>query len=204
MASDERAPGSWGTCRHCGRAVSLAVGVCPSCGMSDVVTASQIPGLPKWHRRRVRLAQALRVAIVAGVAIALAVAVLDAVWTGPATYADPLTTKGTYTVGPGNYTVLSGWITGEDFIDGNFTVVSPVGTTIVFEVFNSTSYDQFVRGQTASPQWITTGDSASPIVFAAPYTDQFYLVFENPYNVGSGIVQSIYVATQYQSNVVIG
>jgi len=198
------APNEWGTCRHCGRAVPFSVGVCPSCGMQDVVTDRQIPALPKWQRRRVKFALFLRGFIVVGVCVALGLALLDAVWTGPTTFADPLTTQGTYTVAPGNYTVLGGWITGEDFVDGNYTVVSPVGTVVVLEVFNSTSYQQFLLGQTTTPQWITTNDSASPIVFAAPYTDMFYFVFENPYNVGSGIVQTIYIHTQYQSNVVIG
>jgi hypothetical protein len=199
MTKDE-----WGTCRHCGRAVPLSVGVCPSCGMAEVVTTQQIPNLPRRQRQRVRVAQGLRTFIVVGVVIALALALLDAVWTGPTTFADPLTTQGSYVVAPGNFTYLSGWITGEDYIDGNFTVVSPVGTSIVFEVFNSTSFEQFVQGEPATPQWITTGDGAAPIIFAAPYTDMFYFVFENPYNVGSGIVQTIYITTAYQSNVVIG
>jgi hypothetical protein len=198
------APNEWGTCRHCGRAVPFSVGICPSCGMSDVVTDRQIPLLPKWHRRRVRLAQGLRVFIVVGVIVALAAALLDAVWTGPTTFADPLTTQGTYTLAPGNDTILSGWITGEDYIDGNYSVVSPVGTVVVLEVFNSSSFEQFVQNEPATPQWVTTNDSAAPIIFAAPYTDMFYFVFENPYNVGSGIVQTIYITTQYESNVVIG
>ena len=83
-------------------------------------------------------------------------------------------------------------------------MVSPVGTVVVLEVFNSSSFEQFLQGQPANPQWITTNDSASPIIFAAPYTDMFYFVFENPYNVGSGITQTVYISTQYQSNVVIG
>ncbi len=172
--------------------------------MSDVVTDQQIPNLPKRQRQRVRLAQFLRAFIIVGVCAGLAFALLDAVYTGPTTFADPLTTQGTYTVAPGNYTVLSGWITGEDYIDGNYTVVSPVGTVVVLEVFNSSSFEQFLQGQPANPQWITTNDSASPIIFAAPYTDMFYFVFENPYNVGSGITQTVYISTQYQSNVVIG
>lgn len=194
----------WGTCRHCGRAVPLSVGVCPSCGMAEVVTDRQIPTLPKWQRRRVKFALFMRAFIVVGVCAALAIALLDAVWTGPTTFPDPLTTQGSYTVAPGNYTVLSGWITGEDYIAGNYTVMSPVGTVVVLEVFNSTSYEQFLQGQPAQPQWITTNDSAAPIVFAAPYTDVFYFVFENPYNVGSGIVQTLYISTEYESNVVIG
>jgi len=172
--------------------------------MAEVVTPQQIPHLPRWQRRRVRLAQGLRAFIVVGVVVALALALLDAVWTGPTTFADPLTTQGSYTVAPGNYTVLSGWITGEDYIAGNYTVVNPVGTVVVLEVFNSSSFEQFVQGQPATPQWITTNDSASPIIFAAPYTDVFYFVFENPYNVGSGIVQTLYITTTYESNVVIG
>jgi len=195
---------AWGTCQHCGRAVPAPEGICPSCGQHDTVAPAAIPALPVRSRRRVRLFQVVRVALVVVVVLGLAYDMVSAVYSGPPTYPDPLTTTGTYTLGPGNFTVLSGAITGEDYVDGNYTVVNPVGTSIVFAVYNATSYTSWVRHAPATAQWTTTGSSSSAIVFDAPYTDTFFLVFQNPYLPGSGIVQTIYISTAYQSNVLIG
>jgi hypothetical protein len=150
------------------------------------------------------VAQFFRSAIVLAVVVGLGWAIVSAVISGPPTIADPLTTSGTYTVTPGNYTVLSGWITGEDYIDGNYTILNPVGTSLTFVVYNSSGYLAFLRGQPATPQWNQSGSSQAGIVFAAPYTDTFYLLFENPYHPGSGIVETVYIVTNYQTNVVIG
>jgi hypothetical protein len=195
---------TWGTCRHCGRAVPPTTGVCPSCGNSDAVAISDIPHLPRRQRQRVRLARLLRTFIIVGVILGLTIAMVSAVWSGPPSYPDPLTTQGTYTIAPGNFTYLTGWITGEDYIDGNYTVVSPVGTAVQFDIYNSSGFQAWFHHEAAQPQWSTTGVSSSAIVFAAPYTDQFYLVFQNPYDVTSGIVETLYVTTAYESNVVIG
>jgi hypothetical protein len=150
------------------------------------------------------VAQFARAALVVGVALGLAYALVSAVWSGPPTFADPLTTTGTYTLGPGNFTYLSGWITGEDYIDGNYTVTNPVGTQLVFQVYNSSGFTAFFHHEPAMPQWNQTGSDQGAIVFSAPYTDTFFLVFENPYQPTSGITMTIYIATNYQSNVVIG
>lgn len=150
------------------------------------------------------MAQFFRSAIVIAVAAGLGWALLSAVLTGPPTIADPLTTHGTYVIEPGNYTVLSGWITGEDYIDGNYTILNPVGTSLTFVVYNSSGYLAFLRHQPATPQWTQSGVSSSGIVFAAPYTDTYYLLFVNPYIPTSGIVETIYISTNYQTNVVIG
>lgn len=204
MAAPDPATPAWPTCQVCGRAVPQPEGVCPSCGQQKTVETSKIPQLPERSRRRLRLATTVRVIIVVVVIGGLAFDTISSVYSGPPTYPDPLTTQGTYTLGPGNYTVLSGAITGEDYIDGNYTVVSPAGTSLSFAVYNATEYAAWVHGESAQPQWTTNGTSASAIVFDAPYTDTFFLVFQNPYEPGSGIVQTVYISTAYQSNVLIG
>ena len=196
--------GAWRTCRVCGGAVPAEERVCPTCGQTTSVPTDQIAQLPRGPRRRVRAVQLARSAIVIAVAVGLAYALISAVWSGPPTFADPLTTRGTYTIAPGNFTYLSGWITGEDYIDGNYTVLSPVGTQLVFQVYNTTGFVNYVHHRAAMPQWNQTGPDKSGIVFAAPYTDTFYLVFANPYIPTSGITLTVYIATNYQSNVVIG
>lgn len=138
------------------------------------------------------------------VIVGLAWAIGSAVYTGPPVYSDPLTTQGSYHLAPGHFTFLSGAITGEDYIVGNYTVTDPVGAAVVFQVFNSTSFQAFDAGKPATPQWSVAGEPSGRIVFAAPYTDTFYFVFQNPYESTSGINETLYASTAYQSNVVIG
>jgi hypothetical protein len=202
MPSD--GPGAWRTCRICGGAVPFGESMCPTCGQSSSVATNEIARLPRGPRRRLRALQLARATIVIGVTVGLAYALISAVWTGPPTFADPLTTQGTYTIGAGNFTYLAGWITGEDYIDGNYTVINPVGTQLVFQVYNSSGFSDYVHHRPAKAQWDQTGPDRGAIVFAAPYTDTFYLVFANPYIPTSGITMTVYIATNYQSNVVIG
>lgn len=194
----------WRTCQECGRAVAASDAACPSCGSAARVDSGAIASLPTGPRRKLRFAQGVRVVIVVAVVVGIVAAILPAVFSGPPSIPDPLTTTGTYTVAPGQFVYLSGAITGEDYIDGNYTILAPVGTQLIFQVYNSTGFPAFVQHRPAVPQWNQTGDSSGPIVFAAPYTDTFYLVFENPYHPGSGITETVYIATNYQTNVVIG
>lgn len=195
---------SWGTCRLCGGAVPPTAAVCARCGTGTPVRPEEIRRLPGRQRRHLRVAQGVRVLIVVVVVVGIAYAILSAVMTGPPTFPDPLTTRGTYTIAPGSFTYLSGWITGEDYVDGNYSILAPVGTSLVFQVYNASEFVAYVHGAPATPLSNATETSGGPIVFAAPYTDNFYLVFANPYHPGSGIAETVYVVTNYQSNVVIG
>ncbi|MCI4330932.1 MAG: hypothetical protein L3K19_03690 [Thermoplasmata archaeon] len=179
-----------------------AGGPCPTCGKHPVAPGG--PAQVRRQRRWSRTVGTLRIALVIVVVLGLSWALISAVYTGPPVYSDPLTTQGSYHLTPGHFTVLSGAITGEDYIVGNYTVTDPVGAAIALNVYNSTSFGEFERGQAATPQWSVTGEPAGRIVFAAPYTDTFYFVFENPYLSTSGINETLFAATQYQSNVVIG
>jgi predicted nucleic acid-binding Zn ribbon protein len=194
----------WRTCRVCGGAVPAGDALCPTCGQKGAVPIREIASLPRGPRRRLRLAQVFRSLIVVGVVVAITYAIVGAVLTGPPTFADPLTTRGTYTIAPGEFTYLSGAITGEDYIDGNYTILEPVGTEVLFQVYNSTGFAAFAHHFPTIPQFSSTEPDRGAIVFPAPYTDTFYLVFENPYRASSGIAQTIYIVTNYQSNVVIG
>ncbi|HUJ77821.1 MAG TPA: hypothetical protein VLX64_02320 [Thermoplasmata archaeon] len=195
----------WGTCRFCGGAVPPNGPSCPTCGERDQpVRPRDYARLTPRQRRWMGFVKIARVAVVVGVAVGIAVAILSAVWTGPPVYPDPLTTRGSLVVTPGNFTYLSGWITGEDYIDGNFTVTYPVGVPIDFSVFNSTEFGAFLTHHPAATIAAAPNATQSRIVFAAPYTDTFYLVFENPYPASSGITVTIYEVTNYQTNVVIG
>ena len=88
---------------------------CPTCGASLAVrpgTEAVLPRTRRWYK----LVRALRVLVVVVVILGLGWATLSAALTGPPTYTDPLTTAGWQTVGAGNYTYLSGAISGEDYI----------------------------------------------------------------------------------------
>ena len=201
MSPDE--VGEWVTCGFCGAAGPPGAS-CPICGAAQPVVNREIPGLPRRRRYRVRLLQVTRVLVVVAVVVGLAVAIGSAVWSGPPTFPDPLTTRGTLSIPAGHFAYLSGWITGEDYIDGNFSVVAPAGVPINFAVYNSTQFAAYSHGRAAATIWSTNQQPDARIIFAAPYTDTFYLVFQNPYPATSGINVAVYEVTNYQTNVVIG
>lgn len=198
------APAEYGTCTLCGDAVPPAAAACPTCGAARPAPAHGIGRLPGRIRHRLRFVQSIRALVVVAVVVGLAYVLFSAVLAGPPSYPDPLTTRGTYQVVPGGFTYLSGAITGEDYIVGNYSVVNPPGALIAFEVFNSTEMLQYAHHERSEPILNVSGQPQGRIVFAAPYTDTFYLVFANPYAPTTGIALELYVATTYQSNVVLG
>ena len=203
MTDTPPAPGTWGACQFCGGAVPPDAKVCPICGAGSPIRAEQLPHAPKRVRRRIQITGTLRTIIVIGAVIALAYAMIGAVLSGPPIVADPLTTSGAYVLGPGNYTVLSGNITGGDYIQGNYSAITPPGMDISVVVYNSTQWNWFSNG-TGNPgnQWNNTPTWSGPIVFAAEYTDMYYFVFTNPLPPSSHITIEIYVSTTYESDVV--
>lgn len=199
--SDDRSK-EWGACALCGEAFPPKAASCPTCGASVAVRPGAVNALPKRRRQWFGLVRSLRVFIVVVVILGLGWATLSAALTGPPTYSDPLTTRGWHSVGAGNYTYLSGPVSGEDYIEGNYSVANPPGAALTFEVFNSTSFAAFSTHGPAQPI-VVQNASASRIVFAAPYTDTFYLVFVNSYAPSTGIDLNVFVTTNYESNVVL-
>ena len=193
---------AWGTCRLCGDAVPAGAAECPTCAQS---TTAALP--TKMLRRRsgpwLKLVQSVRVLLVLGVVVGLSIVLLQAVWSGPPSYPDPLTTQGTHLVPAGNISYLSGSITGEDYITGNYTVLSPVGANVTFAVYNVTEFIAFYHHEVAQPQLLIHGHSSGRIVFAAPYTDTFFFVWENPFPASTGLNENVYVVTTYETNVVL-
>jgi hypothetical protein len=192
---------TWGMCRFCAVAVPPNATECPECGAPDPIASRDLPRLRGSVRRRLRTVNFLRSLIVVGVAAGLAYTMVSLVLTGPPTVADPLTTAGSYTIGPGNFTVISGEITGGDFVLGNFTTVDPVGTNLVVAVYNSTQWVQFENGQDPAPQWEMQPAFSARIIYSANYTDNFYFVFTNPYAPSTHLSIIAYIVTTYQSNV---
>jgi len=143
----------------------------------------------------------VRALLVAGVAVGLAYTLISTALSGPPNVADPLTTSGTYTIGPGAYAVISGEVTGGDFVVGNYTTVAPAGASLAVAVYNATEWTRFANGAPATPAWSIPAQPAARIIFSAPYTDTFYFVFENPYPASSPWNITAYVVTQYESNV---
>jgi hypothetical protein len=153
-------------------------------------------------RRWIRLTHAFRTLIVITVVVGLAYAILSAVLSGPPTLStDPLTTAGTYTIGPQNYTVLSGEITGGDYVTGNFTTTHPVGVNIAVAVYNSSEWSQFAAGQSPTPLYSVAPTYNAEIVYAPDVTDTYYFVFTNPYPVSSHLAIGVYITTLYNANV---
>jgi hypothetical protein len=192
----------WGACALCGEAFPPNGKMCPTCGATEAVRPGATEALLPRTRRRYKLVRALRVFAVVVVILGLAWATLSGALTGPPTYADPLTTSGWQNVGPGNFSVLSGAISGEDYIQGNFTVENPPGAPLTLEVFNSTDYPYFTAHAPSIPLLVMNGSSEA-FAFAAPYTDTFYFVFVNSFGIWTGINLHVYVVTAYESNVVL-
>ena len=193
----------WGTCLLCGDAYPPDAADCPTCGKATPGHAGGERPPTVWQRRRFRLVQSGRVLLVVGVAVGLAYVLVSAVWTGPPNIVDPLTTQGGYHLAPGGFAYLAGSITGEDYILGNYSVLAPSGTNVTFEVFNNTEFERYVHHESATPALSMTPASSGRIIFAAPYTDTFALVWENPNPAASGLVVSLYAVTNYETNVVI-
>jgi hypothetical protein len=201
VSGSAAAPGTWGACGFCGVAVAAGASRCPICGTDRPLSASEVRTAPRVVRRRLFATGAFRSVIVVVVIAALAYALIAAVLAGPPVVADPLTTSGTYFLPAGAHTVISGEITGGDYVVGNFTSLRPAGASVGVAVYNSSEWAVFTDGGAAVPAYSLGPSASSEIVYSAPYTDTFYFVLSNPYPVSSGLNVSVYVATQYESNV---
>ena len=192
---------AWGSCRFCGTAVAPGASVCGICGADRPVAASALAAAPAPVRRRIVLTARLRALIVLAVAIGLAYTLITTALTGPPNVPDPLTTSGTYTVVPGSVPIFSGDVTGGDYVVGNFTSLSPVGANVTVSVYNSTGWADRVNNGTGAPVWSTPSEGSGRIIFTALVTDTYTFVLTNPYPVSSHVPITVYVATEYESNV---
>jgi hypothetical protein len=199
---NEDAPGTWGACRTCGVAAPEGAPRCPICGAERPLSAKEVRTAPRSLRRRLRLTGFLRTVVVVVVVVGLAYALISAVVEGPPVLVgDPLTTEGAFTIAPGNSTLISGEITGGDYVIGNYTSIHPIGTNIALAVYNSSEWDALRSGGTPAPEWSPPPSPGGRIVYSAPVTDTYYFVFSNPYPVSSHLTVEVYVTTTYESNV---
>lgn len=194
-------PRPWGACRYCGVATPAGAVACTLCGAAEPVGARELATAPRAVRRRIQFTGGLRALIVVAVAVGLAYTITAAVLSGPPVAPDPLTTTGTYTLGPTQYKVIDGEVSGGDYVVGNFTTVHPAGTSVRLAVYNASEWGRFVNGSAAVPAYALGANASARIVFTATYTDTFYFVFTNPYTPSSDLNVTVYIATQYESNV---
>lgn len=198
--------GRWGSCTFCGDAVPPDAKMCPTCGKEQGTPAQRAAeALRAPVRRRATALRWLRILVVVAVIGGIGYAIISAEISGPTTFADPLTGSWTLNVQPGGWGLIAGNITGEDYVTGNFSVETPVAASVLVLIFNSTEFAAFYAHESAQPVSPPyTNVSAARLVFAAPYTDEFYFVFENPYPVTSDLTEKIFVTTTYETNVVLG
>ena len=196
------APAEWGTCPFCGVAVPAGAEKCGICGAAHPLSNAEVAAAPKRVRRWLGLTHAFRTLIVLAVVIGLTYAILSAVLAGPPSLTDdPLTTAGTYTIQPMNYTVISGEITGGDYVTGNFTTVDPVGVNIAVAVYNTSEWSEFTDGGNPTPLYTVNPTYNAQIVYAPEVTDNYFFVFTNPYPVSSHLAIGVYITTLYNANV---
>jgi hypothetical protein len=196
----------WSSCTFCGDAVAPDAKICATCGKPQGTPAERAAeSLRRPARRRAALLRWLRALVVVAIIGTIGWAIISAEISGPTSYPDPLTGAWTLNLQPGAWGIIAGNITGEDYITGNFSVVSPAAGTVMVLIYNSSEFAAFYAhqaAQTAAPPY--TNVSSARIVFAAPYTDEFYFVFENTYPTGSSLSEKVYVSTTYETNVVLG
>jgi hypothetical protein len=188
----------------CGDAVPPTAVQCPTCGASDPIRPGQVHGLTGRRKQRFRLLQIGRVVVVIGIVASLVVLLAQAAFTPAPIAADPLTQTSTLHISPGRFDVITGSITGADYIQGNYTVLYPPGANVTLSIYNASEFVKFAQNQTAHPMESFAPASSARIVFAALYTDDYNFVFQNHYPVGSGLNLTVYVATLYETNVVVG
>jgi hypothetical protein len=192
---------TWGSCRYCGTAVAPGATTCGICGEDRPVRAGTMASAPREVRRRIRFTNGLRAIIVVGVAVALGYTLLAAALSGPPSVQDPLTTAGVYTIAPGATAILTGNITGGDYIIGNFTSVQPFGANVTISAYNLTSWTNLIENGSGAPLWSSPSEGSGRIVFTAEYTDTYTFVLTNPYPASTHLNITVYVATEYESNV---
>ncbi len=203
MAAASDPPTPWSTCATCGDATPPGASACPTCGQAVPPVAERAAPGPR-ARKRFRIHRALRITLIAGVAVGLIGVMGWAIYTGPPVAADPLTSSWSLPIGPGNFSYFSGEVNGGDYITGNFTVVSPPGALVDFEVFNGSSFAAFAHGTAgADPQDAPVRATSGLVDFAAEYTTTYYFVWINPYAPASHIDIVVYANTQYMSSVVV-
>ena len=189
-------------CRFCGVAVAPDAEKCGICGAPNPLSAQEAAASPVRLRRWLALTKSFRILVVVVVVAGLAYAIVSAEMSGPPNLVgDPLTTAGAYTLGPGNYTVLSGDITGGDYVTGNFTAIHPQGVNIDLSVYNSTEWTQFQAGENPTPLYTQGPAYNTSLVYSPLVTDTYYFVFSNPYASSTGLVVTVYITTLYNSNV---
>jgi hypothetical protein len=192
---------TWGVCSFCAVAVAPGATTCGICGSEGVIRAAQVPRVSRRQRRRLQATNLFRSLIVIVVVLGLGYTMVSLVVQGQPNIPDPLTTSGFYTIAPGNFTYLNGSITGGDFVIGNFSTSDPVGLNLELSVYNSTEWPQFLAGLSPVPQYSVAPTADGHLVFAAPTTDMFYLVFTNPYPTSSHLSYTAQITTEYASNV---
>jgi len=202
VAANDAPTAEWGSCRFCGVAVRPGATKCEICGADGPLSAAEVSKAPPKVRRWLHLTRAFRTLIVITVIAGLTYAVVSAELSGPPNLTgDPLTTTGTYEIGPGNFTVISGDITGGDFVTGNYTAVAPVGVNIGLAVYNSSEWNEFDAGGTPTPLYSVAPTYNAQLVYSPLVTDTYYFVFSNPYPTPSHLTVGVYITTLYNSNV---
>jgi len=202
MAAPNLPGEEWGSCRFCGVAVAPGATTCGICGAANPLTPAQSAAAPSKVRRWIKFTRAFRALIVVTVILGLTYAIASAVWAGPPNLAtDPLSTAGTYVIGPGNYTVISGEITAGDYVTGNFTAMHPAGVNIGVAVYNSSEWTQFTAGHPPAPLYSVTPTYTAQLVYSPVVTDNYFFVFTNAYPASSHLTITVYITTLYNANV---
>ncbi len=191
----------WGRCTTCGAATPPDAPRCALCGAGHPLRAAELDRAPARVRRRLRLTSAVRIAVVVGIVVALAAALVPDALSGPPAVSDPLTTSASYALAPGGSTAISGEITGGDYVLGNYSAVTPLGANVVVAVYNASGWIAFEHGGPSTPVWSLPAQPSGRIVFSSTYTDTYAIVVSNPYPVGSGVSVTVWLSTQYESNV---
>jgi hypothetical protein len=147
-------------------------------------------------RRRRTFAMVLRACLIVGMLGMATAAIYPELTTASAPAQDPMTHAQMLWIPYGNVSGISGLVSGDDMIEGNFTVVGPAGANVLFYIIQMNRTENYTE---ALPHALYTSNATTgmPIYFTAPYTAVFGFVFYNPH---PDLVVEVYYRTVYMSS----
>ena len=148
-------------------------------------------------RRRKAFAYSIRVLLIVGM-LGLATAAIYPELTnaGNPPVQDPLTQQATWTIPSGNVSGVVGLVTGDDMIEGNFTLLGPPNGTLVFYIVNAPGNESWTH-LVAHPLYESAPLTHMWFNFTAPLTGNYGFLLYNP---NPGVTEEVFLTTVYFSS----
>lgn len=114
----------------------------------------------------------------------------------PTLAADPLTLTTSLAVHAENCSALSGFVNGDDVIQGNFSITGPAGGSVEFYVLNSSNNGNWISRIPNAVWGLNGAVTNGQVDFTAAYSDYYTFLFINP----NPSNETVYVVFNYLSS----